>query len=363
MRTTSKLLILLVAISILILTAVSCRLIPDNKGPASEGSNNIKAVIEKLEGLGYYRYITADKVEKVKQESIAAGYIFRWEESGRDFTCDAEDLAEDGVLNFFKEIEPFLKKQGVKIKEAKDIRFGNDYVIKLNGRNYTIYSKQELDSGDIWELSTIRAFRIINELLEKAESSERIYSLYEGNGLRGVFLTKEMYEVIKDFKSYPENEMPTTIPDRIYLQLDSFKLDKSSSDMDISLYGSTINFLNNEIALDIWLNNRKTDKLKLNIKKCEEYVNWLQDNIGYINNEIRNSDLVDLKNKGWLLDGESKVSPDQLIERISLLAVSIDIVDNKIDLVNLEYDDDNIFYGHRIHVDFNKNKKVKKIDF
>jgi len=173
---------------------------------------DLSSLLKKLDELGYYKYIDSSQIERVKNISLDAGYVFGWEDSGRDFSADAENLAEGGIPEFYNEIRNFLKKQNVDISVYDDFS-DKGYTIKINGKNYVIYDEKELKSENIWEVSTIRSFSIINSLLKESNSKERLYTLYGGNDLRAVFLTEEMYRVIIESNILPEKELPQPVPD------------------------------------------------------------------------------------------------------------------------------------------------------
>jgi hypothetical protein len=173
---------------------------------------DISPLLSKIGGLGYYKYIGPSQIEDVKKKSLSAGYIFGWEDSGRDFTADAENLAEGGIAEFYNTIESFLLRQNVNIMISSDFS-ENGYSVKVNDKYYVIYNKDELESKDIWELSTIRCFSIVNVLLKEVNSNERLYTLYGGNDLRAVFLTDEIYNAIIDAEILPEKELPKLVPD------------------------------------------------------------------------------------------------------------------------------------------------------
>ena len=76
---------------------------------------------------------------------------------------------------------------------------------------FSMYTQEELETEEIWELTTVRAFSMINILLGQAGSSERIYYLYGGNEMVAVFLTPEMYEAISQSPFEDEYEKPHSV--------------------------------------------------------------------------------------------------------------------------------------------------------
>ncbi len=189
----------------------------DNATSAGNGDcrspNHLSRLLETLESLGFYQYVAPEQIDDLKQEALATGYIFGWEGTARDYEADAENLAEGGVHEFLAKIAPFLTTQGVQIDSIEEHFRDTGYRITINGREYELYSGAELASANIWELTTTRAFGIVNTLLREAGSSERVFVLYGGNDLHAVFLTTEMYEVLRRAAVLPPQEMPMSVPE------------------------------------------------------------------------------------------------------------------------------------------------------
>ncbi len=201
------------AIIVIFIVLVACSTNSEDTKKDNESNFGISKLISELEAKGYYKYIDKSQVENVKKASIEAGYIYGWEDSGRDFSTDAESLAEGGVSHFLESISEFLQKQNVKVIVSDEMYSDKGYNVTVNGKFYEIYNEKEIESENIWELSTNRCFSIINNLLENSGSSERIYILYGGNDLRAIFLTDEMYKLIIDDNNVPESELPQIAPD------------------------------------------------------------------------------------------------------------------------------------------------------
>ena len=174
--------------------------------------------VDRLEELGFFQYIAGDQLQTAKEGFVGVGWSGVYGESGRLFPADAEDLAEGGVGDFLREIEPFLRQQGVTLSQVED-RFGEDsYGVVVNGKTYLIYDAQELqrtqqELGLSWGLSTMRSFALVNGLLADAGSGERLYAVNGGNDLFGFFLTPELHDVIR---SHPD----ATPRDRPYVPRD-----------------------------------------------------------------------------------------------------------------------------------------------
>ena len=171
----------------------------------------MQQLLNKLESLGFYKYTEPRLVKKAKAESLESGYLYV-EGTNRDFMADSEDLAEGGVKEFLESIRPFLERQGVSIEEVEeDFSVSGVYSVSVNGEEFTMYTEEELETEEIWELTTRRALSIVNTLLKRAGSNERLYFLYGGNDTRAVFLTPEMYEAISRSPAIDGYEKPNAV--------------------------------------------------------------------------------------------------------------------------------------------------------
>jgi hypothetical protein len=129
--------------------------------------------------------------------------------------ADAEDLAEGGVGQFLREIAPFLATQKVTLPAIEDATSEDGYTVRVGGASYQIYDAEELErdssgeeGGLIWGLSSVRGFRIADELLTAAGSAERAYAVNGGNDLFVMFLTPELHQVIMNHPDASRRDGP-----------------------------------------------------------------------------------------------------------------------------------------------------------
>jgi hypothetical protein len=174
----------------------------------------MKELLDELETLGFYRYTDPRLVERIQARTVESGYLYD-EAVGRTFFADAEHLAEGGVKDFINAIVPFLAKQNVLIRSVEEnFNIGGEYSVTVNGRTFVMYTQEELETAEIWELTTIRAFSMVNTLLKQAEASERLHYLYGGNDMLAVFLTPDMYRLIARRVDQDETEKPRSVDDQ-----------------------------------------------------------------------------------------------------------------------------------------------------
>jgi hypothetical protein len=167
------------------------------------GNSTNRQFAKRLDELGFFKYMDPGEASKLKLEIAKTGWDGIFDETGRLFLADAESLAEWGVGSYLEELRPFLEEQGVKLESIKERYEKNQYRIIVNGKEYLIYSSEEIEMdmsgkqlGLTWGLATARCYVIINELLIEAGSDERIYAVNGGHDLFGFFLTEEQYHLI-----------------------------------------------------------------------------------------------------------------------------------------------------------------------
>ena len=152
----------------------------------------------RLETLGLFEQLDADAARRVKEAVAREGIdaLFRTELKRTAFAGDAEDLAEGGIGGFLEELRPLLEVRGVELGEVEDDFREDGYRVRVGDEVYTIYGADVIE-GDMargWGLAWVRAFDIVNGLLERAGSRERAYTLPEWDVW---FLTPEQFETIR----------------------------------------------------------------------------------------------------------------------------------------------------------------------
>ncbi len=166
------------------------------------------ALIEELQSMNFYQYTEPGKLAEVKAEAAKYQFLF-YDGTHRGFFADAENLAEGGVGAFLSEIQPFLDRLRVDAPEVdEEFEMSGGYRITVNGKNYVVYTREQLKTAEFWDLSHDKTAEILNDLLAAAGSEERAYKLYGGNDAQIVFMTAAMYEVIKRSGLFDEKEMP-----------------------------------------------------------------------------------------------------------------------------------------------------------
>jgi hypothetical protein len=110
------------------------------------------------------------------------------------FPLDAEALAEEGIAEAYAELEPCLISLGIEpeaILEVKD-QDAAYYDIEHRGVRYRVFDSK-LSEYESWDRATEVLFHIVNLQLEGA--AKKLYAMYGGHDLGGIFLTKVEAEV------------------------------------------------------------------------------------------------------------------------------------------------------------------------
>jgi hypothetical protein len=88
-----------------------------------------KLDVDRLESLGFFRFLDPARARHVAERIRATGYPFA-EDVHRHYRADAEDLAEHGVRDFLGTVAPLLRHLGVRI----DVEYAEVRVPGRDGR-------------------------------------------------------------------------------------------------------------------------------------------------------------------------------------------------------------------------------------
>ena len=165
-------------------------------------------LVEKLDSLGYFDLTPRESKAEVKSRLVST--IRDHRQFGAEFDADGRAVdrrcfhidgeeAMEGLEPSFERMAPTLEAFGVSIRSVADEEideFGLATVIE--GERFVVYEwpNQEPEDQDAWNLSHKRLVEIVNTLLERAGSRERLYGIAGYNDAQVVFLTEEMYGLL-----------------------------------------------------------------------------------------------------------------------------------------------------------------------
>lgn len=177
--------------------------------PPAEASQTFASLADRLEPLGFFKFVPAGQIAQARADLGAADRFMR---CGRGFDADAERLAEGGVQDLLEDMRAALEHEGRVVSEIRQIYdpAGAGYLLEFGGQRYQMWSTAEAKRS--WELTPVRAARIINEWLAEAGSSERVHLLSGGHDGVFVLLTPQMRELLATtLKS--TTEVPSAVPE------------------------------------------------------------------------------------------------------------------------------------------------------
>ena len=178
-----------------------------------------KEVVQKLESLGYFKYAQSTKVAELKK-TLAEGYAAhgalvttyempKYQSADyRLYGLDGETLYEEGGFrSYLSDMDRTFKKLNVNLKVENEIEEytqsgGLNHIIWVNGKEYVIF-RNDKGSDNSWGVAAKRYAEMVNDILSRSKSPERLYLMSGGNDGEAVFLTQEQYHYIKDtFPNY-----------------------------------------------------------------------------------------------------------------------------------------------------------------
>ena len=187
-------------------------------------------IVERLDEIGYFALTDSVNLDIVKRD-VAKSYdelsYFGGVLSDTSLHCldnrfywiDLETLFEmDGLWECLDEVKNTFERLGLKLEYenyAAGLDIDNpDYMhcmIELNGKEYTAFE------GNVnlmsWEITFRNFVEMLNDQLRLQGSQEQVYMVYESNDGQIVFLTDEMYKIIKEY--YPnDRNRPRSLADR-----------------------------------------------------------------------------------------------------------------------------------------------------
>ena len=166
------------------------------------------AMADRLIELGYLKYLPPAEHELARSEMIEAlrdGCVdTKWRNrhgdarDRRGYSADAEDLAEGQVGATILRMAPVLRAEGVTIDRAVDLFDDDDdgYHLEIDGTVHVIFTRTDQGQNG-WMLATRRLLEIVDAMLIRAGSAERLYGVYGAHDGRVVLLTCEMHAYLR----------------------------------------------------------------------------------------------------------------------------------------------------------------------
>jgi hypothetical protein len=155
----------------------------------------------------FLKYADSLKIDSLTDQVKKSFYIYD-DRNNKIVHIDAEELAEFQFKFFLPQLNDILCKRNfyLEVKTADNYETSNE--VFLNGEKIQLYTKDELEKGDFWDIASRKFFKKLNELLKKQNSKESFFLLYSGNDLHTLLLTDKQFNIIADkYKNEPK-EIP-----------------------------------------------------------------------------------------------------------------------------------------------------------
>jgi hypothetical protein len=162
--------------------------------------------VDRLIGMGYFKFLPDSECGVARQELVASlnhGYLgTEWtndcvSREKRTYPADSEELAEGRTGETILLMRDVLAHEGVRVHSVEDDFQDDRYEVVIDGRRYPVHDTAILATWGSWTIAAKRLLEIVNGLLGAAGSSEQLYGIYGGNDGRAIFLTAEMYDIIR----------------------------------------------------------------------------------------------------------------------------------------------------------------------
>jgi hypothetical protein len=150
----------------------------------------------KLVEANYLRFADTLNIDYVRSQ--VNDYFNIYQEGINKFVhIDAEELAEFQFNSIIKQLNSILKKRSFSLNIDKTVDYKNTHEILINGETIQLYTKNDLENGEFWDVASRSFFRKVNQLLKKENQiDESFYLVYGGNDLH-VFLLTELINEAK----------------------------------------------------------------------------------------------------------------------------------------------------------------------
>jgi hypothetical protein len=160
----------------------------------------------------FFEGLERNAVARLKEDILERGWPAIFEESHRVHWVDPVALKAAGVGEFLARLRPFLRREGVQMGEVVDDFGPETYSVELARNAYRIFDRAEVSgAGAEAELARVaftRTVHLVNDLLRRAGSPERLYTIPDPPAMRVIFLTPELRELIVDHPEATPEECP-----------------------------------------------------------------------------------------------------------------------------------------------------------
>lgn len=179
-------------------------------GGAPNPDQRWSTLIHTLRDLGMWD--DADPAELASEfDHMIAKQNFWLVDSPRFIMADSEEFAEGGIGEWLDEYREVLAKYGFTFQSYEDHCDESGYDFELDGDRHRVYTEQQLQSENIWEIATRFVQQMINTQLRSKGIEIRAYLFYGGNDGQFAMLTPQMADAMIGSGLIEKNELPNRL--------------------------------------------------------------------------------------------------------------------------------------------------------
>ena len=179
-------------------------------GGASNPDPRWSQLIHTLRELGMWDDADPAELESEFNTMIAKQNIWLVD-SPRFIMADSEEFAEGGIGEWLDEFRDVLAKYGFTFQSHQDHCDETGYQFELDGNRHRVYTEQQLQNENIWEIATRSVQQMINTQLRSKGIENRAYLFYGGNDGQFAMLTPQMADAMIDSSLIEKRELPTRL--------------------------------------------------------------------------------------------------------------------------------------------------------
>jgi hypothetical protein len=177
----------------------------------------VEETLRNLEAMGYLKFTAEQDRDHVRWNllsSMKQGYLDAdWHHDGvsidrRCYPADTEDLAEGEIATCLLLMKPVLEQEGVRFSKIRERHSEKVHELRIDGEQFTIVDAPHSQTEWYWANAAKRLCEIVNELLQRADSPERLYGVYGGNDGLAMFLTPQMHAYISSLPFIDKTWLP-----------------------------------------------------------------------------------------------------------------------------------------------------------
>jgi hypothetical protein len=160
--------------------------------------------------IGFWHGVPLEQMREQYRAVAAGDYPFTCEVlADVAFPADGEDLAEGRVEELLHAMAPVLARYGVALGVQRLSASEDEYVLDINGRRCVVLDADDWRYNAPWYEATVRPLAVVNDLLARAGSPTRVFTLYAGdNGGIALLLDPAVVDAVRHAGLLDQRDLP-----------------------------------------------------------------------------------------------------------------------------------------------------------